>query len=108
MAGLAEGRPEAVTTPAGPPALPGPHLQDTVVVTDTVQMSHEWWHFMGTETHELNVTHDFFPPSGKANVPLDKLSGLYYGGHLRRELPGATKSTTTSLTLKAVWESWSS
>lgn len=31
---------------------------------------------MGTETHELNVTQDFFPQSGKAKVPLDKLSGL--------------------------------
>lgn len=30
------------------------------------------------------------------------------GGHLRRELPGATESTTTRSTLKAVWESWSS
>lgn len=30
------------------------------------------------------------------------------GGHLRRELPGATESTTTPSTLKAVWESWSS
>lgn len=95
MTGLAESRPEAVTAPASPPALPGPHLQDTVVMTDTEQMLHEWWDFMGTETHELNMTGDFFPPSGKASVPLDKLSGLYHGGHLRRELPGATKSTST-------------
>lgn len=39
-------------------------------------MSHEWRHLMGTETHELNATQDFFPQSGKAEVPLDKLSGL--------------------------------
>lgn len=39
-------------------------------------MSHEWWHLVGTETHELNVTQDFFPQSGKAEAPLDKRSGL--------------------------------
>lgn len=39
-------------------------------------MSHEWQHLMGTETHELRVTQDFFPQSGKTEMPLDKLSGL--------------------------------
>lgn len=52
-------------------------------MTATVQTSYKWQHLVGTQNHELNVnshvTHDFrHSPhhQEKAELPLDKLSGL--------------------------------
>lgn len=103
MAEPAESKPKASTAPASPPALPGTHLQVPAVVTGTAQMSHEWRHLVGTKTHQLNMTQDF---SNQGSLRC--LWTPQHGSLLRRELPGATESTTTRLTLKAVWESQSS